>query len=93
MRDKLVYLEDYQQTLYSIARDKSNFSTINGTITGKAFMEGLNFYLFIKHEINQLFVVKPTFHKYTKVDETYRKLIKFSIPDEERWDKLYHILS
>lgn len=82
--DKLVQLDDYQQKLYSIAKDKSKFSTIKGTITRKDFMEGLKFDLLIKHEIKHLFVIKPTFQKYTEVDETYRKLIKLSTPDEDK---------
>lgn len=55
-------------------------------------MEGLKFDLLIKHEIKHLFVIKATFQKYTKVDETYTKLIKFSTPDEEKWDKLCQML-
>ena len=59
--DKLVILEEYQQILHSIARDKSKFSKIKGTITGKQFIEGLSFYLLIQHEIKHFFVVKSTF--------------------------------
>jgi len=59
--DKLVQLDDYQQKLYSIARDKSKFSNIKGTITRKVFMEGLKFDLLIKQKIKHLFIVKPTF--------------------------------
>jgi len=85
-------LEQYQRKLYSIATDKSIFSKIKGTITSKAFMEGLIYDLFIKHEINHLFLVKPTFQKYTEVDETFRKLVKYTIPDEERWEELRKLM-
>lgn len=33
-------------------------------------------------------MVKPTFSKYTEVDEIYKKVIKLTIPNEDRWDKL-----
>ena len=55
-------------------------------------MEGLSFDLMIKHDIKHLFIMKPTFQKYTEVDETYRKLIKYYTLDEERWDKLCELL-
>ena len=57
-------------------------------MTGKAFLEALSHEIFIQHEVNHIFVVKPTFAKYTKVDEIYRKVIKLTTPDEDRWDKL-----
>lgn len=86
--DKLISLDDYHQKLYTIARDKSKFVDIKGSITRKAFMEALDFDLFIKHEIKHLFIIKPTFQKYIEVDETYRKLVKFVIQSEDQWDKL-----
>jgi len=33
-------------------------------------MEAIEFDLFIKHEIKHLFLIKPTFQKYTEVDES-----------------------
>ena len=74
--------------MYSIATEKSKFAKIKGKITGKAFIEGLTSDLLVHHEIKNLFVVKPTFHKYTKVDETYINLIKATILDEETWEKI-----
>jgi len=90
--EKLISLEDYHQKLYNIARDKSKFSTVKGSITGKAFMEALDFDLLIRQEIKHLFIIKPTFQKYTEVDETYRKLVKFSTLCEDRWEKLCELL-
>lgn len=81
-----------QRKLYLITTDKSRFSKIKGTITGKAFMEGLKYDLLIKHEINHLVLVKPTFQKYIDTDETLRKLVKCTIPDEERWEELCKLL-
>jgi len=55
-------------------------------------MEALDFDLLIINEIKNLFIVKPTFQKYTEVDETYRKLVKFPTPSEDRWDILCELL-
>lgn len=70
MGDKLIRLNEYEEKLCTISRDKLRFIGIKGNITWKEFMEA------------------STFHKYTDVDETYRKLIKFSIPSEYTWEKL-----
>jgi len=61
---------------------------IKGSMTGRDFYEAISNISFIQHEIKHILVVKPTFPRYTKVDEIYRKLTKISIPDEEQWDKL-----
>lgn len=55
-------------------------------------MEASDFDLLIKHEINNVFIVKPTFQKYAKVDETYRNLVKLSTPDEDRLDNYANYL-
>lgn len=47
--DRLINLEDYCQKLFIIATDKYKFESIKGHITGKAFLEALEFYLTIKH--------------------------------------------
>lgn len=92
MADKLIDLEEYQMKLCSIANAKSRFGKIKGTIIGKAFIEGLIYDLLIKHEINHVFVVKPTFQKYIEVDEPFRRIIKYEIQYEERWEKLCKLL-
>lgn len=66
---------------------RAKFAGIKGRITGKAFMEALEFDLTIKHEIRHMFLKKPTFERYTKVDEIFRKMVNLEIPSEERWDQ------
>ena len=92
MGDELVQLEDYQTKLRDIIKDRSKFAKITGTITGKAFIGGLNFDFLIRHEVPHLFLAKPTFKRYTEVDEFYRKLSRFSLPDEKKWEKLCELL-
>ena len=81
---QLIPLEYYQHMLHEIAADKTKFTKIWGIITGKAFIEGLDYDLFIQHGIKRLFLTRLTFGKCTNVDESYRKLINISIPDDKR---------
>ena len=80
--------EDYMKKLKDITKDTAKSSHIKGAMIRRAFYEAISNMSFIQHEIKQIFVVKPTFTRYTEVDEIYRKVTKISIPDEERWDKL-----
>lgn len=89
---KLIPLENYQDQLCNIVVDASIFAKVRGTISGKAFMEGLHHDLFIQHQIHHLFLNKPTFQTYTKLDERFQILVNFSIPCEERWDKLLELV-
>jgi len=90
--DQLIPLEDYQYKLHQITTHKTKFSKVKGTINGKAFLEGLKYDLFIQHEVSHLFITRPTFEKYIEVDEAYKKVTKFSIPDEKRWDRLLELI-
>lgn len=90
--DRLTSLEEYCQMLYAIATDKTIFAGIKGHLTGKEILEALDFDSIIKHEIKHIFVNKPTFEKYTEVDEVYRKLVNLSMSSEDRWDHLCEII-
>jgi hypothetical protein len=41
LNDKLMTLSDYKQKIITVAKDSSKFSGIQGSITGKAFLETL----------------------------------------------------
>jgi hypothetical protein len=92
LNDKLITLADYNQKLKTVAKDNSKFAGIHRSITGKAFLKTLQFDLNIQHEIKHIFITKPTFSKYRKMDEIYRKLLKISILSKKRWDKLCELL-
>jgi len=81
---QLIPLENYHHRLHEIASDRTNFAIVNRIISGKALFEGLEYDLFIQHEVQHLFITKPTFDKYTEVDASYRKVIKFYIPYDKR---------
>ena len=92
INDKLITLSDYKQKILAVAKDGSKFAGIQGRITGKAFLETLRLDLSIQHEIKFIFITKPTFSKYIEMEETYRRLLKVSIPNQKRWEELCALL-
>jgi hypothetical protein len=79
---KLITFSYYKLNILSVAKDGSTFAGIQGSITGKAFLETLRLDLSIQHEIKYLFITKPTLSKYTETDEVYRRLFKVTIPSQ-----------
>jgi hypothetical protein len=83
---KLITLSDYKQKIITVEKDGSKLVGIQGSITGKGFFETLKLDLIIQHEIKHILITKPTFAKYTEMDEIYRRLLKITIPSQKRWD-------
>jgi hypothetical protein len=92
INDKLMMLPDYKKRLTEISNDSSKFAGIHGSITGRAFMEALQLDIEIQHEIKHIFVIKPTFAKYTDMDEVFRRLLKVTVPTHVRWEELCDLL-
>lgn len=92
LNDKLMTLPDYKQRLDTVAKDSSKFSGIQSSITSKAFLETLQPDINIQHEIRYIFIVKPTFSKYTEMDEIYRRLLKVIIPSHLQWEELCDLI-
>jgi hypothetical protein len=92
LNDKLMTLSDYKKKITMVAKDSSKFSGIQGSITRKAFLETLQLDLSIQHEIKYIFITKPTFSKYTEMDKVYRRLLKVTIPNKQRWDDLCDLI-
>jgi len=88
LNDKLMTLSDYKQKIATVAKDSSKFSGLQGSITGKTFLETLQLDLNIQHEIKYIFITKPTFAKYTEMDEIYQRLLKVTIPNQQTWEEL-----
>jgi len=63
--------EDYMKKLLDIAKDTTKSSHIKGTMTRRVFYEATSNISFIKHELKHFFAAKPTFSRYTEVDEIY----------------------
>jgi hypothetical protein len=85
-------LLDYKQRMAMVAKASYKFSGIQGSITGKEFLETLQPDLSIQHEIKYIFIVKLTFSKYTKMDEIYQILLKVTIPSQLRWEELCNLI-
>jgi hypothetical protein len=92
INDKLMTLPDYKKRLTEVSKDNSKFAGIQGSITGKAFMDALQLDISIQHEIKHIFIIKPTFAKYTDMDEVYRRLLKVTVPGHLRWEELCDLL-
>ena len=65
INDKLMTLPEYKKRLAYVAKDSSKFARIQGSITGKAFLDALQWDISIRHKIRYIFLTKPTFTKYT----------------------------
>jgi hypothetical protein len=85
-------LADYKKKLATVAKDSSKFSGIQGSIMGKAFLDDLQLDISIQHEIRYIFIIKPNFAKYTEMDEVYRRLLKFNVPSNLRWEEIYNLI-
>jgi hypothetical protein len=81
-------LADFKKKLATVAKDNSKFSGIQGSIMGKEFLDALQLDISIQHEIQYIFIIKPTFSKYTEMDEVYQRLLKVNIPSNIRWEEL-----
>jgi len=64
----MVTKEDYQRSLNKVSMNKSKFVQVRGDLSGHSLLEKLFDDLFIYYEVKHLFIVKPTFEKYTEVD-------------------------
>jgi hypothetical protein len=92
INDKLMTLPDYKKRLSEVSKDSSKFVGIQGSITDKAFLDTLWLDISIQHEIRYIFLTKPTFAKYTKIDEVYRRLLKVTVPSHLIWEELCDLL-
>jgi hypothetical protein len=90
INDKLMMLPDYKKKMAEASVSK--FAGVQGSITGKAFIEALQLDIDIQHEIKHIFIIKPTFAKYTDMDEVYRRLLKVTVPTQIRWEELCDLL-
>ena len=75
-----------------MSKDSSKFASIQGSINGKAFLDALQLDISIQHEIRYIFLTKPTFAKYTDMDEVYQRLLKVTVPSHLRWEELCDLL-
>jgi len=52
-----------------MVRSNIKFSGIKGSMTSKVFLETMSNDFYVQNEVKHIFTMKPTFAKYTEVDE------------------------
>lgn len=92
INDKLITQDDYIQKMKEVTKSSIRCSEIKVSMTAKDFLEMMSNDFHVKNEVKHLFTMKPTFTKYTKVDEIYRKVTKLTVPNEKRWEELLNLL-
>jgi len=60
--------------------------------TGKVLYDTLENLFFMKHEVKNLFVIKPNFSKSIEENEIYRKMLKVKLPENDWWVKMIDLL-
>jgi hypothetical protein len=92
LNEKMMTLSDYKKNITMVEKYNSKFLGIQGNITCKEFLETMHLDLSIQHEIKYIFITKPTFAKYTEMDEIYFRLLKVTIPNQQRWEELCELI-
>lgn len=78
INDKLMKHIDYVDKLNKYvgiqASSSSSASGVKALPTGQVLYDSLENLFYIEHEVKNLFTIQPNFFRYTKADETLRKL-------------------
>ena len=77
--------KDYDKKIKEFSKEQVNKPTAQGTPTGKVLLQYFEDLFFLQHEIKYLFLIKPTFARYTEADENFRKLKNVQIPKAKEW--------
>ena len=70
LNDKLMPQKDYDQKIRAHAKDQAKQPLPQGSPSGKVLLQYFENLFFLENEIKYMFIVKPNFAKYTKVDES-----------------------
>ena len=92
INEKFMTQQDYDKRLRQLAKEQASTSTIKALPTGKVLYNMFDNFFFLQHEVKHLFITKPNFTKYTEVDEIYRWMINFKLPDVEWWENIIDLL-
>ena len=84
--------EVYGKKTREVAKEQANNSSIKGMPTGKVLYQSFQDLFYLQHEVNHLFINKPTFAKYTKANEIFRRMVKIKLRDAEAWENLCDLL-
>lgn len=96
INDRLMKHRDYVDKLNKYAGNQASSSTsvsgIKALPIGRVLSDSLENLLYVEHELKHLFPIQPTFFRYTKTDETLKKLQKTRIPQPKWWEEMLEIL-
>ena len=73
--------EDYDKRIREVEKEQANSSSMKGMPTGKVLYQTFENLFYLQHEVKHIFVNKPTFEKYTEVDEVYIRMVNIKVPD------------
>ena len=94
--NKLMSHQDYVTKLNQYADNQAVLSTSSSATkafpNGKVLYDSLENLFYLEHEVKHLFLIQPTFFRYTKTDETLRKLQRTRIPEAQWWEDMLEIL-
>lgn len=85
INDKLMTQSNYVDRLEKLSKEQEITSGVKALPTRNVLYDALENQYFLEHEVKHLFVTKPKFSKYTKVDEIYRRMLKVKFPENEWW--------
>ena len=92
INDKLMPQNDYDNKIREYAKEQVNKPTGQGIPTGKVLLKSFEVLFYLQYEIKHLFVIKPTFSRYTEAADNFRKLKNIQIPKNEDWQALTDLL-
>ena len=92
IHDKLMKQDDYDKKMKEVSKDQSNIPSSQGIPTGKILYKNFENLFYLQHEVKHIFINKPTFSKYTEVDEIFRRMMKIKLPEAKFWEKMTDLL-
>jgi len=92
IHDKLMTQLDYSDRLRKLAKEQASSLGIKALPTGKVLYDTFENLLFLENEVKILFVTKPNFAKYKEAYESYRRMLKVKLPEDEWWGKMIYLL-
>lgn len=92
IHDKLMKQDGYDKKMREISKDQTKLLTSQGIPTGKVLYKNFENLFYPQHEVKHLFLNKPTFSKYTKAYEIFRRMMKTKFLETKFWENITDLL-